>query len=487
MKTKNLSIFTRISILVFSLITALCLLFIALTYLSTNRFHQASTQLLNKDVAAHIAEFTSPFNSNGINKRKADSVFHDAMVLSPSAEVYFLDTSGKVIAFHANEKEVKQWNLPLENIRKLITSKGSIYIKGTDPRDPENDKIFSAAEVKSTSENLGYIYVILGSNEKVTGMLYNGYLGNLLAKAICVIIVLSIILSFIYLNRLQKNYNHVVHVLQRFESGDLEARFKLQEQHELTPITQAFNKMADLLLYNINRLTKSEKERKDFITHISHDLKTPLAIARGYTETLFLKRADKELSNEEMELCLQMILTKIQQTDTMVNQLFELSRVESVEFKAAKEPFVLSEIVQETVNVFQLLSSQKKVTLKCTQCQYHVWVNADVSMMERVIQNLVDNAVNNTPENGTVSVSLAVDKNTLIFRIQNTGSPLPHELLQWINNSKEENILDANWSSRSGIGFRIIKKILQLHNSTLIAYTENDSGNIFTFSLPIYN
>jgi uncharacterized membrane protein len=91
--------FKRISILVFSLITVLGLLFILLTYLATTHYHQASTQLLNREVAAHIAKFTSPFESDGINKRKADSVFHDAMVISPSAEVYFLDTTGKVIAY----------------------------------------------------------------------------------------------------------------------------------------------------------------------------------------------------------------------------------------------------------------------------------------------------------------------------------------------------------------------------------------------------
>ncbi|MDQ3681661.1 MAG: hypothetical protein M3352_01145, partial [Bacteroidota bacterium] len=91
--------FRRITFLVFSLITVLGLLFILITYLATTHYHQASTQLLNREVAAHIAKFTSPFENDGINKQKADSVFHNAMVISPSAEVYFLDTTGKVMAY----------------------------------------------------------------------------------------------------------------------------------------------------------------------------------------------------------------------------------------------------------------------------------------------------------------------------------------------------------------------------------------------------
>ncbi|MEJ7685416.1 MAG: hypothetical protein WKG06_47760 [Segetibacter sp.] len=129
MKTKKITIFRRISILFFTLITVLCLLFMTLSYFLTTNFHQASTQLLNKEVAAHIAEFTSPYEKDGINRAKADSVFKNAMVLSPSAEVYFLDITGKVIAFHAPKSEIKLWTIPLANIKKLIASKGKIYIK----------------------------------------------------------------------------------------------------------------------------------------------------------------------------------------------------------------------------------------------------------------------------------------------------------------------------------------------------------------------
>jgi hypothetical protein len=90
MKNNTTGIFKRISVLVFLIITVLSLLFIIITYFASTYFYKASTQLLNKDVAQHIAKFTSPFENNGINKKKADSVFHDAMVLNPSSEVYFL-------------------------------------------------------------------------------------------------------------------------------------------------------------------------------------------------------------------------------------------------------------------------------------------------------------------------------------------------------------------------------------------------------------
>jgi len=487
MKEKKFNIFRRITVLVFSLITVLGLLFILITYLATTQYHQASTQLLNREVAAHIAKFTSPFENDGINKRKADSVFHDAMVISPSAEVYFLDTTGKVIAYHANEKEIKLKNIELDNIKKYIAGDGQEYIKAPDPRDPSDPKIFSAAEVIGKKRKLGYIYVILGSNQyqSIKDLLLSSHISNLVIRSFIVIILLSLIISLLYLNRMKKGFNQMINVLEKFEEGDYNTRYKIKEQDELTPVKHAFNKMADLLSSTINRLTRSEQERKVFIANISHDLRTPLSIARGYAETLLLKKESQEISGQQRQEFVNLILNKIQQVEKMVKQLFEISKMEAVEFEPHKEPFVISEIAQETVNTFQLIAEEKKISLECTQCVYHEWVNADIGLMERVIQNLIDNAVKSTPEEGSIQVSIVVDNKDLIFQIENTGDLLPEDLLQWINDYKGDGNLFNNRPAKLGLGLLIVQKILHMHGSSLKAYTQNNSSNIFSFRMAI--
>lgn len=487
MKERQFGIFRRMVILVFSVITVLGILFIVITYLATTNYHQASTQLLNKDVAAHIAEFTSPFDKDGINKQKADSVFHDAMVLSPSAEVYFLDTAGKVIAFHAPQAEIRLWTIPLANINKYIATQGQEYMKAPDPKDPSHPKIFSAAEVYGKTKKLGYTYVILDSksSENIMGTLLDSHISSLAIKVFIAIIVLSLIISIFYLMRIRKSFNRLIDVLQRFEGGDYTARFQVDEKDDLAPVTHAFNNMADLLAQNINNLTKSEWERKDFIAIISHDLRTPLAIARGYAETILITENEKKTREEQRREYMQLILQKIHQVETMVKQLFELSKIEAAEFKPRKEPFVLAEIVQEIINTFQLRAAEKNISLRCTQCQYHVWVAADVGMMERVVQNLVDNAIKNTPEGGTIQVSIVLDNQNLIFSVANTGSPLPEDLLQWINSFKENRGLLGKRPAKLGLGLLIVQKILLLHDSSLEAYIQEGSRNIFNFLMPV--
>jgi signal transduction histidine kinase len=171
----------------------------------------------------------------------------------------------------------------------------------------------------------------------------------------------------------------------------------------------------------------------------------------------------------------------------MVEQLFEISKMEAAEYKLHKEPFVLSEIVQEIVNIFQLKANEKNVSLKCIESRYLVWINADIGLMERVVQNLVDNAVKNTPEKGKVELALEVENNNLIFKIENSGTPLPESLIDWINHSEDSKDAQYLRSENSGLGLSIVIKILTLHNSALQVSSQNNAGNLFSFRLDTYN
>ena len=487
MKKYKSSIFTGIGILVFVLIFTLGVLFIVVTYLSATNFYQATTQRLNKDVAAHIAKFTSPFNNGQLDKKIADSVFYDAMVLSPSIEVYFLDTTGNVIYFHAPDSAVKLRKLPLDNIKNHIRSQGMDYIKGPDPKNPDQQQVFSAAEVTNQSGKMGYIYVILGSNEyrKVSASLFENHAVKLSLKVFAIVILLSVLISLLYLNRIRKNFRRITSVLDQYRQGDYSARLKMDNYNEFSSIADGFNSMADLLVLNIEKLKKTEKERRDFLANISHDLRTPLTIARGYLETLNDELHKEPADPPHRKEFTQMAYRKIQQLESMVGQLFELSRMESVEFKPTKEPFIISDILEETVNAARKVADKKNITMTCTGCQDSYWINGDIGMMERVVQNLVDNAVKYTPPHGSISVKLIRNVNDLEVIIENSGLPPSAELFDWINSRKTEKIADGK--PHLGLGIAIVIKILQLHDYHFKAVLTENKRTSFSFTMKIYS
>ena len=374
MKKYNSSIFTSIGFLVFTIILGLGAVFIFMTYMSATHFYQATTQRLNKDVAGHIAKFTSPFSSKGLDHKKADSIFYDAMVLSPSIEVYFLDTTGKVLYFHAPDSAIKLKKIPLDNIRKHISSDGLNYIKGPDPKNPSLDQVFSAAEVRNKSGKLGYIYVILGSYEfrKISDSLFDRHVQTLSLKVFAIMLFLSLLLSLLYLRRIRKNFIRIDSVLKQYKTGDYTARLKMEYHNEFYSIAEGFNSMADSLVLAIEKLEISAKERKDFVANISHDLRTPISIARGYVETLKdeIRKLPPDLSKQEEFV--HMAAKKINQLEVMVRQLFDLSKMESIEFNPLKEPFIISEIIEEAVNIARTSAVEKHITLTCCRLPAYV-------------------------------------------------------------------------------------------------------------------
>jgi hypothetical protein len=410
MKNSSFGLFRRIYIVIFLLIALLGVLFTGITYMATTNFYETSTQLLNKDVAAHIARFTSPYGREGFDRQKADSVFYEAMVISPSAEVYFLDTTGAVIYFHGEPSEIRSHRIPLEHILRYLGSDGNEHINGPDPRDPAHPKIFSAAAVEGGTGRLGYIYVVLGSAQyrSVTQMLYNSHLTPIVLGAVAGILTVSLLATLLYLRRMRLQFDELVGVMgKRFREGD-------------------------------------------FMVNLSHDLRTPLAIARGYGETLLLKKGDLSVTQEKEYL--ELVTDKIRQVEGLVNQLFELAKLESPNFVPHREPFVFGEMMGEVLRAVGAAGRIGQFGV-----ENGAWIEADVSMMERVVQNLVVNALAYTPSGGRIAVALTRVNDELVFSIENDGAALPGELLAWINAP------DALRPSRPAVGLTIVRKILSLH------------------------
>ena len=236
----------------------------------------------------------------------------------------------------------------------------------------------------------------------------------------------------------------------------------------------AFNSLADRLHQTISQLKQSEDERKNFITNISHDLRTPLSVAKGYTETLLLQG---KLSPEATEH-LQLVEHKIQVVENLVMQLFELSKLESVEFKAQREPFAVAEVVKEIVTSWILPAQAKKITLECLGCETTYMIFADVSMMEKVIRNLIGNAVKYTPDNGAIKVELHKKGSELVLQFVNSGPAVTDDIRLWLNKG------NANRPPKSGLGLAIVKRILELHDYELKLST--GKNNTFTIHMALY-
>jgi signal transduction histidine kinase len=251
------------------------------------------------------------------------------------------------------------------------------------------------------------------------------------------------------------------------------------DQLELT-----FTEMAARIEDQMEQLQRADAMRRELVANVSHDLRTPLATLQGYIETLLLK--DGVLDAQARRSYLETAIKHCERLSKLVSELLELAKLDAYDIQAEREPFNLSELVQDVVQKFLLMAGDKQITLS-TQCETNLpFVNADIGLIERALENLIENAVHNTPPGGSVRLVLKPHQDNVAVEVTDTGQGIPTEELAHIFNRFYQ--LDKSRKSElehSGLGLAITKKILELHDRSINVASALDSGTTFSFKLPV--
>jgi signal transduction histidine kinase len=469
------------------------LIIISLVYLyiaafTAEMYFQEASQRLNEEVAKHIAEENQFFVNGKANESTLKKIFHDIMVINPSIEVYLLDTNGKILSYFAPNKEVKLKTVPLEPINEFLKSGASSFVMGADPKNENIEKTFSAAKVYEGSIQRGYIYVILGGEEfeNAASFVVGSYILRLGVRSMTITLIAAAIFSLIALGFITKNLRRMLIVVRRFKEGNLNARINLKSQGELREFADSFNEMADTIVKNIEEIKTMDNLRRDLVANVSHDLRTPLATIQGYIETILIK-ADS-LSEDEKKKYMHTILNSTDRLKTLVSELFELSKLEARETKPSPEAFSIAEIVQDIQQKNKVIAEKKNIELSVDFPYNLPLVYADIGMMERVIQNLLDNAIKFTAENGKILMKLIPQSDMILIEVQDSGQGISNEALPHIFDRYQRNQRSTQKENEGlGLGLAIVKRILEAHNIEIEVNTAQDKGTIFSFKIPVYN
>ncbi|MEL6650507.1 MAG: ATP-binding protein [Bacteroidota bacterium] len=217
--------------------------------------------------------------------------------------------------------------------------------------------------------------------------------------------------------------------------------------------------------------------RQQLIANVSHDLRTPITVLKGYAETLQIK--SQSISNEERNKYLQVILNSTDRLAILISQLFEYSKLETKQIKARKEYFQLADLLQKISHEYQLIAKEKHITIEIDTLPEIPLVYGDIAMIERVIQNLIDNAIKFTPEDGSISVRTAQGPEGIKVEISDTGIGIAPEELGLIFNRHQKTAT----SNGAGLGLSIVEKLLEMHDSRIEVDSVLNEGTQFRFSL----
>ena len=278
------------------------------------------------------------------------------------------------------------------------------------------------------------------------------------------------------LRRLQEGAN-------RLATGDLSARVQLAEVDELSNVADAFNMMADELERSFARQKQLERARRDLTAAISHDLRTPLASIRAMIEAL----ADGVVTDPDtVQRYYTTTSAQINNLSGLINDLFELSQLETGQIQLQTEPINLNDLLSDVLESMQAQAQAKQLSLEGVFCPDAPVIQAEFQKIQRVLYNLVQNAIRHTPTNGSISLATKVVPQGIQIDVTDTGhgitpEDLPHIFDQFFRGEKSR----SRQTGGAGLGLAIAKRIIEAHNGRIWAESQLNHGTCFSFILPV--
>jgi len=236
-----------------------------------------------------------------------------------------------------------------------------------------------------------------------------------------------------------------------------------------------------LVFYDITNLRRLENMRRDFVANVSHELKTPLSAIKGYTETLL----EGALKDEENALkFLQIIDHNANRLHRLIQDLLDLSRIESASYKLELEPIDVESLTKELKATFQKELEAKRIAFEVPISGVEeIW--ADESALRQILSNLIDNAIKYSNSDGFITLRIERLGTSIRFGVEDTGPGIaPQHLSRVFERFYRVDSSRSRSLGGTGLGLSIVKHLVQLHGGEVWAESPPGSGASFYFTLP---
>ncbi|WP_144568581.1 sensor histidine kinase [Bacillus pseudomycoides] len=308
--------------------------------------------------------------------------------------------------------------------------------------------------------------------------------------ALIIVFLVIILLSFYYSKIIVKPLIKMNRVTKKMANFDFTEKLPVSADDEIGGLSSSINTLSVNLKDRIDRLNVAntklqqdiererqlEKTRKEFISGVSHELKTPLSVIRSFAEGI------KDGVSKDNTYYTDVILEETENMNRLIVEMLELAKLESGTYKLEMNTFSLGELVQQvyTKLLFSMEEKQLQVEIDANPS---IYVEANRNRIEQVVVNLLSNAIRYTPDGKEIRIRVIENEEKVKVEIENTGNPIPEESLQKIWDRFYR--LDASRSRHTGgtgLGLSIVKNILELHHAKYGVYNTNDSV-VFYFDL----
>ena len=335
----------------------------------------------------------------------------------------------------------------------------------------------------------GYLYVVLAGQQwdSAVAMLQGSFILRLATVAIAMGLLVALLIGLLAFAWITRRARHLERAMDDFrDSGFREHRPLVEgdgkERDEIDRLARTFDAMAARLVAQLDELEKTDQLRRELVANISHDLRTPLTSLRGFLETMALKQSS--LSPEDRKTYLEGAIRQTDRLSRLVADLFELARLESGTQEMEVETLALAELAQDAVQQFRLQADERGIDLQVEVPGGPATVEGDMSLLARVLDNLLDNGLRFTSGGGQVTVGLRESPQWVSVEVRDTGCGIAPEDLPYVFDrffGRKQRDVE---SDHAGLGLAITKRIVELHGGTIEVASQLGHGTTFSVTLP---
>jgi two-component system, OmpR family, sensor kinase len=463
--------------------------------MTARAYHQEANQRLHLDLALWLVDQYHFEKDGRIDSSQITPLFADAMRINPTIEVYLIDAGGHILAFNAPPGRVKLTRVDMLPIHRLLASERHLPILGTDPRNPAMRQVFSVAPIRSSGTTIGYAYVVVGGEE------YQGWINRLrlsrnlrtAAVGAAVVIVCGLMAGLAGFWFFTRRITHLSAEMSQFRASGfaappepVAARAEAgRGSDELDQLRDHFHMLAAVIRQQLQKLHEADRQLREAIAALSHDLQTPLTALGGYLDTVRMRM--DALSAEQRAHYLDLAAIQQERLTRMVRAQFELSLLDSAAFPFDPQLASLTDLAHDVAQELGAAADTAGVSLTAETPTEPVLARMDVGLMQRVLENLLSNAIRHTPRGGRVALSVMRSETGAAVCVSDTGSGIrPEDLPRVFDRSFRGS--DASREDRAGgLGLAIVKRIIELHGGRIFAASTPGAGARFSFELPFGN
>ncbi|HOQ06911.1 MAG TPA: ATP-binding protein [Clostridiales bacterium] len=286
-------------------------------------------------------------------------------------------------------------------------------------------------------------------------------------------IAVSVVMIYIFSLRLSRPLKQLKYAAARISNGEFEKRVNIKSRDEIGELARAFNQMA-------SALENIEKMRRGFVANVSHELRTPMTSIRGFIEGIL----DGTIPPEKHDHYLTIVRDETNRLNRLVTDLLDLAKMESGEMKLNITDFDINELIRKCVIKLETLILEKDLNVDADFEEEDLMVSGDPDAIERVVYNLMHNAIKFTPAGGKISIITKSMKDTAEITIRDTGIGIDESELGmiWDRFYKSDKSRSRD-KTGTGLGLAIVRNIINEHGQRISVQSKLGEGTAFTFTL----